>query len=98
MSANWTVDATTSASGTLVIGDTITINAPATTTFPSAAHAYTVNGTAVTAIPTTAAGTVTIATPVAVAISSAISVVITGVINPACGYVREHLVRRFDER
>ena len=85
MSANWTVDATTSASGTLVIGDTITINAPATTTFPSASHAYTVNGTTVTAIPTTAAGTVTIATPVAVAISSAISVVITGVINPAAG-------------
>jgi hypothetical protein len=85
VSANWTVGFTTSASGALAIGGTITINAPASTTFPSAASAYKVNGTTVTATPTTAAGTVTIATPVAVGDSSAISVVITGVTNPASG-------------
>ena len=85
VSATWTVDFTTSASGALAIGGTITINAPASTTFPSAASAYKVNGTTVTATPTTAAGTVTIATPVAVGNSSAISVVITGVTNPAAG-------------
>ena len=84
-SATWTVGFTTSASGALAIGGTITINAPASTTFPSAASAYKVNGTTVTATPTTAAGTVTIATPVAVGNSSAISVVITGVTNPAVG-------------
>ena len=84
-SATWTVGFTTSASGALAIGGTITINAPASTTFPSAASAYKLNGTTVTAIPTTAAGTVTIATPVAVGDSSAISVVITGVTNPAAG-------------
>jgi hypothetical protein len=83
MTANWTVNGTTSASGALAIGGNITISAPASTTFPSAAHAYSVNGTMVTAIPTTAAGTVTIATPVAVGDSAAISVVITGVTNPA---------------
>ena len=59
-SATWTVGFTTSASGALAIGGTITINAPASTTFPSAASAYKLNGTTVTAIPTTAAGTVTI--------------------------------------
>ena len=85
VTANWTVGFTTSASGALAIGGTITINAPASTTFPSAASAYKVNGTTVTATPTTAAGTVTIATPVAVGNSSAISVVITGVTNPAAG-------------
>ena len=85
VSATWTVDFTTSASGALAIGGTITINAPASTTFPSAASAYKVNGTTVTATPTTAAGTVTIDTPVAVGNSSAISVVITGVTNPAAG-------------
>src|ERR1019366_7155823 len=84
-SANWTVGFTTSASGTLAIAGTITIDAPSTTTFPSAASAYKVNGTTVTATPTTAAGTVTIATPVAVGASSAISVVLTGVTNPAAG-------------
>ena len=84
-SATWTVGFTTSASGALAIGGTITINAPASTTFPSAASAYKLNGTTVTAIPTTAAGTVTIATPVAVGDSSAISVVITGVTNPTAG-------------
>ena len=84
-SATWTVGFTTSASGALAIGGTITINAPASTTFPSAASAYKVNGITVTATPTTAAGTVTIATPVAVGNSSAISVVITGVTNPAVG-------------
>ena len=83
--ANWTVGFTTGASGTLAIGGTITINAPASTTFPSAASAYKVNGTTVTATPTTAAGTVTIATPAAVANSSAISVAITGVTNPTAG-------------
>src|ERR1039458_7722383 len=85
VSATWTVGFTTSASGALAIGGTITINAPSTTTFSSAASAYKVNGTTVTATPTTAAGTVTIATPVAVGNSSAISVVLTGVTNPAAG-------------
>jgi hypothetical protein len=85
VSATWTVGFTTSASGALAIGGSITINAPASTTFPSVASAYKVNGTTVTATPTTAAGTVTIATPVAVGNSSAISVVITGVTNPAVG-------------
>jgi hypothetical protein len=85
VSATWTVGLTTSASGALAIGGTITINTPASTTFPSAASAYKVNGTTVTATPTTAAGTVTIATPVAVGDSSAISVVLTGVTNPAAG-------------
>ena len=84
-SATWTVGFTASASGALAMGGTITINAPASTTFPSAASAYKLNGTAVTATPTTAAGTVTIATPVAVGNSSAISVVINGVTNPAVG-------------
>ena len=85
VSANWTVGFTTSASGALAIGGTITINAPASTTFPSAASAYKLNGTTATATPTTAAGTVTIATPMAVGDSSAISVVITGLTNPAAG-------------
>ena len=85
VSANWTVGFTTSASGALAIGGTITINAPASTTFPSAASAYKVNGTTATATPTTAAGTVTITTPVAVGSSSAVSVAITGVTNPASG-------------
>ena len=85
VSATWTVGLTTSASGTLAIGGTITINAPASTTFPSAASAYKVNGTTVTATPTTAAGTVTITIPVAVGDSSAISVAITGVTNPVVG-------------
>jgi hypothetical protein len=85
VTASWTVGFTTSASGALALGGTITINAPASTTFPSAASAYKVNGTTVTATPATAAGTVTIATPVAVGNSGAISVVITGVTNPAVG-------------
>ncbi len=85
MSANWTVGFTTSTSGALTIGNTITISAPDSTTFPSAKSAYNVNGTTVTAIPTTAAGRVTIATPVAVGNSSAISVAITGVDNPGVG-------------
>jgi hypothetical protein len=85
MSANWTVDASTSESGALAAGRTITISAPASTTFPSSSSAYKVNGTTVTAIPTTAAGTVTIATPVALGDSSEFSVVITGVTNPAAG-------------
>ena len=82
-SATWTVGFTASASGALAIGDTITISAPASTTFPSAVSAYTVNSTTVTAIPSTAAGTVTIATPVALGNSTAVSVQITGVTNPA---------------
>ncbi len=85
ISAIWTVDATTSATGALAIGATITIDAPPTTTFPSAASAYKVNSTTVTAIPSTAAGTVTIATPVAVSSSTLVTVVMTGVINPAAG-------------
>ncbi len=84
-SAIWTVNATTSATGALAIGATITIDAPPTTTFPSAASAYKVNSTTVTAIPSTAAGTVTIATPVAVSSSTLVTVVMTGVINPAAG-------------
>ena len=84
-SANWTVDAFTSGSGAIATGGTVTIIAPASTTFPSASSAYSVNGTTVTAAPTTAAGTVTIATPVALGDSSAFSVVITGVTNPAAG-------------
>ena len=85
ISAIWTVDATTSATGALAIGATITIDAPPTTTFPSAASAYKVNSTTVTAIPSTAAGTVTISTPVAVSSSTLVTVVMTGVINPAAG-------------
>ncbi|MGD0287689.1 MAG: Ig-like domain repeat protein [Acidimicrobiales bacterium] len=85
ISAIWTVDATTSATGALAIGATITIDAPPTTTFPSAASAYKVNSTTVTAIPSTAAGTVTIATPVAVSSFTLVTVVMTGVINPAAG-------------
>ncbi len=84
-SAIWTVNATTSATGALAIGATITIDAPPTTTFPSAPSAYKVNSTTVTAIPSTAAGTVTIATPVAVSSSTLVTVVMTGVINPAAG-------------
>jgi len=84
-SAIWTVNATTSATGALAIGATITIDAPPTTTFPSAASAYKVNSTTVTAIPSTAAGTVTIATPVAVTSSTLVTVVMTGVINPPAG-------------
>ena len=84
-SANWTVDAFTSGSGAIATGGTVTIIAPASTTFPSASSAYSVNGTTVTAAPTTAVGTVTIATPVALGDSSAFSVAITGVTNPAAG-------------
>ena len=79
MFANWTVGFTTSANGALTIGNTIMISAPDATTFPSAKSAYNLNGTTVTVIPATAAGRVTIATPVAVGNSSAISVAITGV-------------------
>jgi hypothetical protein len=85
LSANWTVGFTASANGALAIGNSITISAPDATTFPSAKSAYNLNGTTVTAIPATAAGRVTIATPVAVGNSSAISVAITGVNNPAAG-------------
>jgi hypothetical protein len=53
MSANWTVDASTIASGALATGGTITIISPASTTFPSAISAYKVRGTTVIAIPTT---------------------------------------------
>ena len=86
VSANWTVSASTSTSGALTSGTgTITINAPTSTTFPSGSSAYKVNGTTVTAIPTTAAGTVTIITPVSIATSTALTVVMTGVTNPAAG-------------
>jgi hypothetical protein len=44
-----------------------------------------VNGTTVTAIPTTAGGTVTISTPVAVGNSTPVSVQVTGVTNPTEG-------------
>ena len=85
-SATWTIGLTTSASGALGSGTgTITIVAPTTTTFPSAAGDYSVNGTTVLVAPTTTAGTgtVRITTPVAVADSTAIPVVIVGVTNPA---------------
>ena len=85
-SATWTIGLTTSASGALGSGTgTITIVAPTTTTFPSAAGDYSVNGTTVLVAPTTTAGTgtVIITTPVAVADSTAIPVVIVGVTNPA---------------
>ncbi len=86
MSANWTVDASTGASGALSSGiGTITIVAPASTTFPLSSSAYSVNGNPVTATPTAAGGTVTITTPTTLGDSSAFSVVITGVTNPAAG-------------
>src|ERR1017187_6195723 len=57
-SATWTIGLKTSASGALGSGTgTIMIIAPTTTTFPSAAGDYSVNGTTVLVAPTTTAGT-----------------------------------------
>ena len=73
---------TTSSSGALTTSDTITLVAPPSTVFPSAASDYTVNGTLVTVAPTLPhAGSVTITTPVTVAVSTAVVVLATGVTN-----------------
>lgn len=82
---SWGVGFRTSPTGALASGDTITISAPAGTTFPSAAADYAVDGVTVTATPVVGNGTVTIATPVDVAQASAGSVSITGVTNPPAG-------------
>ena len=88
--ATWTVAFTTGASGALTAGTgTITITAPSGTQFPSAASNYSVtsgNNTQ-TASNVTGGGSnaVTITTPVAVGNSAAVTVVITGVTNPAAG-------------
>ncbi|MHB1891293.1 MAG: beta strand repeat-containing protein, partial [Acidimicrobiales bacterium] len=87
--AVYTVGFTTSATGALASGSgTITLAAPAGTVFPSAASAYTVNnGSGAVAASKVALSnsnaTATITTPVAIGNSTAVTVVVNGVTNPA---------------
>ena len=81
--SNYTVGFT-AATALVINTDTITIVGPTGTVFPASAGAYSVNGTASTVAPTVSPGSVTFTTHVAVPIG-AVSVVITGVTNPAGG-------------
>jgi len=81
--ATYTVGFTTSASGGLTTTGTITLAGPAGTIFPLVAADYSVNGTAVSFVPTQAGSTnVTITSPVVVPNSTAVTVV-AGVGNTA---------------
>ena len=81
--SNYTVGFT-AVTALVVDADTITIVGPTGTVFPAGAGAYSVNGTASNVAPTVSAGSVTFTTHVAVP-AGAVSVVITGVTNPAAG-------------
>ena len=63
--------------------DTITLVAASGTLFPLVASDYTINGAAVTTLPTGTAGNVTLTTPVSVAAAGVVSLVAIGVTNPA---------------
>ena len=86
-STTYMVGFTTSSTGALTEGSsTITLSAPPSTVFPSAVSDYTVNGIAAAAISLgVPPNSVTITTGVAVAVSTAVTVVATGVTNPAAG-------------
>jgi len=87
--SNWTVDFT--ATSSLASSSSLTLTAPAGTTFPSSGSSYTVGdlttsaSAAVSATPTTGSGTVTITTPVAIGAGDRVSVSISGMTNPAAG-------------
>ncbi len=83
--STWTAGFTSSATGALGTGDTVTVTAPSSTTFPSAPGDYTVNGVTATSVPSAGAGTATIDVPVAVAAGTTVTVVVSHVTNPAAG-------------
>ncbi len=84
--ATYSVGFTTSSTGALAANSgTITFTAPSGTVFPTSAGDYTVNGTVAAAITGGGTDTVTVTSPVAVADSASVSVVVTGVTNPAMG-------------
>jgi putative cell wall-binding protein len=63
---------------------TITITAPVGTVFQTGASEYTVQGIAVTALPRqTAAQTITLTSPVAIAAGTSVQVIARGVVNPS---------------
>ena len=83
--STWTAGFTSSATGALGTGDTVTVTAPSSTTFPSAPGDYTVNGVTATSVPSAGAGSATIDVPVAVAAGTPVTVVVSQVTNPAAG-------------
>ncbi|MCL4434228.1 MAG: IPT/TIG domain-containing protein [Actinobacteria bacterium] len=86
VSATYTVGFTTSSSGALAANSgTITFTAPSGTVFPTSAGDYTVNATAAATVSGGGTDTVTITSPVAVADSTAVTVAVSGVTNPAMG-------------
>ncbi|HEY0868836.1 MAG TPA: cell wall-binding repeat-containing protein, partial [Acidothermaceae bacterium] len=64
---------------------TITLNGQGATNFPGTATSYTVNGTAVSAAPSSSGASVTLTTPVGVLANGSVTVVANGVTNPAAG-------------
>ncbi len=85
-SSTWTYDFSTSSSGALGSGDTVTLVAPTGTTFPTAAADYTVGGITVGAVSVTGpANSVTLTVPASIAASSPVDVTIGDVTNPPVG-------------
>ncbi|MHB8451064.1 MAG: beta strand repeat-containing protein, partial [Mycobacteriales bacterium] len=82
--ATYAVNFETSSTGALAAGSgTITLQAsPTSTTWPAAASDYTVDGTAASTVSVPNGGVVTVTTPVAIPISSEVTVEVAGVINP----------------
>ena len=84
--ATWTVGFTTSGSGALAAASgTITLSGPSGTGFPLVAADYTVDGSVVTATPVASRSGVVLTVPAGVDASSPVTVVASGITNPAAG-------------
>ncbi len=84
--SEWTVGLDTSAGGALAAGTgTIVLAGPSGTVFPGLASDYTINGTAVTQASVAGGNQVTLTVPAGVSASTAVTVVASGVTNPAAG-------------
>ncbi|MGC8513593.1 MAG: protease pro-enzyme activation domain-containing protein, partial [Acidimicrobiales bacterium] len=83
--AMWTYQFTTSQYGGLGAGDTITLAAPSGTVFPSQASDYTVNGASAHVVAVQGGNTVAVDTPIVLPGGSQVSLVVSGIVNPALG-------------
>jgi putative cell wall-binding protein len=76
---------TFTATSTLAVGDTITIDEPAGTVAPEVSGDYTVNGHLLLQTPVSSGATFTLNTPVAIAAGSAVTVGAVNITNPPAG-------------
>jgi hypothetical protein len=83
----WTYQLHTSATGALTQGDSLTVEAPASASFPASASDYTVDGVRVDAVTVSrgATNTSTVTLPSPVGASTQVKVVVSDVTNPAQG-------------